>query len=205
MPQLIYASDGANGPTPPEVWNEVARDASSVCWRSAVRYALLLGVPAAMLSSDPSPLNGLGLMWMAVAATWVVILYVRNQRPAWITVGAGARIGLVTGLVSAWLCFAINGLTLFVRRNWLHQGNDLDAFWKSIVDHSLQLTASFAPTDPAMAAGYHPLSPAWMLSPEGRATMWTSNLLTSAVFLLLFALLGGAIGARMVVRRQRES
>jgi hypothetical protein len=205
LPQLVFASDGSNGPAQPEVWTDTARDASSVSWRPAVRYAFLLGVPAAMLCSEPSPLSGFSLMWMAVAATWVVILYVRNQQSAWITVGAGARIGLVTGLVAGWLSFAINGGSLFVRRYLMHRGGELDAFWKGIVDRSLQLTTSFAPSDPAQAAAYHPLNQVWLLSPEGRAMMWTSNLVTSSLFLLLFSLLGGALGARMVVRRRRES
>ena len=57
-----------------------------------------------------------GLFWMAAAAAWAVAIYVRGQRPAWITVGAGARIGLVTGLLAAWLAFSISGATLFVDR-----------------------------------------------------------------------------------------
>ena len=205
LPHLVYASDSASGPAPAEPGTEAVRDASCVDWKAALRYALMLGVPAAMLCSEPSPLSGFSLMWMAIAAIWVVILYVRSQQPAWITIGAGARIGLVTGILAGWLAFAINGGWLLIQRWFLHQGGQLDGYWKTIVDRSLQMSASFAPSDPAQAAAYHPLSPNWLLSPEGRATMWTTNLVTSSLFLLLFALLGGALGARMVARRrQRE-
>src|SRR5450755_793290 len=89
LPQLVYASENGAGPAQPERWNESVRDASSVEWKPALRAAMLLAVPAGLLSCGISPVGMLGLFWMSAAAAWAVTLYVRGQRPAWITTGAG--------------------------------------------------------------------------------------------------------------------
>src|ERR1017187_2319213 len=126
LPQLVYPADAPLGQTSSEHWDGTGRDASSVDWKPALRAALLLAVPAGLLTSGVSPLGALGLLWMAIAATWAVALYMRSQRPAWITLGAGARIGLVTGLLAGWLAFASNGGQLFTQRYVLHQSSEID-------------------------------------------------------------------------------
>ena len=112
------------GAVPPasERWPEPVRDASSIDWKPGMRAALMLAVPAGLLSSGISPLSVLGIFWMAGAAAWAVMLYMRSQRPAWITIGAGARIGLVTGLIAGWVAFGVSGVGLFVLRVVSHQG-----------------------------------------------------------------------------------
>jgi hypothetical protein len=109
------------------------RDAGSVDWKPALRSALVLAIPAGILCSLFSPVSIFGLLWMSVASAWVVSLYLRSQRPAWITTGAGARIGLVTGLVGGWTAAAASGITLFTMRFGLHQGKSLDDTWSTIV------------------------------------------------------------------------
>jgi hypothetical protein len=145
---------------------------------------------------------------MAIAATWAVALYMRSQRPAWITLGAGARIGLVTGLLAGWLAFAISGGTLFVQRFLLHQSSQMDAQWKYSTDASYQaslqtmqqwsswLTAEDMAKLQVNQAGIH----ATMLTPEGQAGNVTLGLIFRLVFLLLFAAAGGALGARFLAR-----
>jgi hypothetical protein len=203
LPQLVYASDGATVAAPNEPWTETVRDAGSIDWKIALRAALILAVPAGMLCSEPSPLSGFGLLWMVTAAAWTVILYVRQQRPAWITAGAGARIGMMTGILAGWLAFAISGGALFVRRFLLHQGAAIDADWKGYVERSQQLTAGFTAGDPAQTAAFHAEYGAWLLTPQGHAGMWAATLTMSSCFLLLFAMAGGALGARMVARSRR--
>ncbi len=79
----------------------------------------------------------------------------RGQAPAWITIGAGARIGLVTGLLAAWLAFTVSGSVLFVERFVLHQSGQIDSEWKSRVETSQQMTQQWAaelePSDAAEA------------------------------------------------------
>lgn len=207
LPQLLYAADGPAGQAQPERWNEAVRDASSVDWKPALRAALLLAVPAGLLSSGLSPVGVFGLFWMAAAAAWAVVLYMRSQRPAWVTIGAGARIGLVTGLLAGWLAFGVSGAALFVERFLFHQSSQIDAEWKSRVElgqqMAEQLTAGMAQADAAQAQAARAQFQAWMLSPEGHAGMEAFRFAANAAFLLFFAVAGGALGARLLARTRR--
>jgi len=207
LPQLVYAPEGAPGQIPAERSIETVRDASSVDWKPGLRAALLLAIPAGILSSGLSPVGALGLFWMSAAAAWAVVLYVRKQKPAWITIGAGARIGLVTGLLAGWLAFSISGGALFVQRYMLHQSSQLDGEWKSRVDMSQQLTqqwtAGMASADAAQAQSARTQIQNFMLSPEGHAGFEAFGFAINGVFLLFFAAGGGAFGARMLIRNRR--
>ena len=201
LPQLVYPADAPPGQHQPERWDGAARDAGSVDWKPALRAALLLAVPAGVLSSGVSPLGGFGLFWMAAAAAWSVVLYMRSQRPAWITLGAGARVGLVTGLLAGWVAFGVSGGQLFVQRLVFHQATQIDAAWKASVEASQQLTAQMGIADAAQMQTQKAL----MLSPEGHAGFATFGLIFNSAFLLLFAAAGGALGARLMGRtRQPE-
>ena len=141
------------------------------------------------------------------AAAWAVALYLRSQRPAWITTGAGARIGLVTGLVGAWLAFGVSGGALFVQRVVLHQSSQIDGEWKTNIAAGEQMTQQLASgMGPALAAqeeAAQAQNRVWMLSPEGHAGGQAFNLAISSGFLLLFAVAGGALGARLQARARR--
>jgi hypothetical protein len=211
LPQLVYPADAPLGQVSPERWDGTGRDAGSVDWKPALRAALLLAVPAGLLTSGVSPLGALGLVWMSIAATWAVALYLRSQRPAWITLGAGARIGLVTGLLAGWLAFAVSGGALFVQRFILHQSSQMDAEWKYSADASYQASlqtiqqwSSWLDADgmaklQANQAGIH----ATMLTPEGQAGNVTLGLIFRLFFLLFFAAAGGALGARFLARASK--
>ncbi len=201
MPQLVYATGGAAGQALPERGDEVVRDASSIAWKPAFRAALKLAIPAGVLCAIFAPLAVYGLFWMAAAATWAVALYLRSQKPAWITIGAGARIGLVTGLLGGWLAFAVSGSLLFVQRFMLHQSTQIDAAWKSMVEASQQVTAQMGFANAAQMQS----QTAFMLTPEGHAGLAAFQLFMYGVFLTFFAVVGGALGARMLGRsRQPE-
>jgi hypothetical protein len=144
---------------------------------------------------------------MAAAAAWAVTLYVRNQRPAWITTGAGARIGLVTGLLAGWLAFSVSGGALYVERFVLHQSGQIDAEWKNRVTQSQQMaqqwTTGTGPVDVAQSQSTRAQIQAWMLSPEGHAGIEAFSFAGNAIFLLIFAVGGGALGARLLARTRR--
>ncbi len=204
LPQLVYSAEAGAVPAPTERWPEPARDASSIDWRPGTRAALALAVPAGLLSSGVSPVSALGIFWMAGAALWAVTLYVRSQRPAWITVGAGARIGLVTGLIAGWLAFGISGVGLFTTRVFLKQGGQIDSSWHEFVEKDQQLSQQWlkqmsVPTEAAELNAQKD----WMLSPEGHAGFQTMGLVWDCGLLILFAAAGGALGARMIARRRR--
>ena len=207
LPQLQYSAENVPGQAPPERWNEPIRDASTVDWKRALPTVLMLGIMAGLLSSGVSPMGHLGLFWMSSAAALAVALYLRSQRPAWITVGAGARIGLVTGLLGAWIAFSANGGALFVKRVVFHQSSQIEADWKAYIDLTdqvgQQMWASMGPSFEAQQKAEAEQNRAWMLSPQGHAGWEALLLAVSSGFLLLFAIAGGALGARFQARARR--
>jgi membrane glycosyltransferase len=207
LPQLVYPVEATSGQTQQQRWDGAERDAGSIDWKPALRAAMLLAIPAGLLSSGVSPLVALGLLWMTAAGVWAVVLYMRSQRPAWITIGAGARIGLVTGLLAGWLAFGVSSSALFVQRFLLHQSSQIDAEWKARVvvaqQMAEQLTSGMTPADAAQAQAVRAQFQAWMLSPEGHAGMEVFQFAVNFAFLLFFAVAGGALGARLVGRRRQ--
>jgi hypothetical protein len=199
LPQLVYPVEVTSGQTPQQRWDGTGRDAGCVDWKPALRTAMLLAIPAGVLSSDASQAGRMGLFWMTMAAVCSVALYMRSQRPAWITIGAGARIGLVTGLLAGWLAFGVSSCALFVQRFLLHQSSQIDVEWKTYVEASQQFAAQMGISDAAQMQAQKAL----MLSPEGHAGFATFSIVFNAAFLLLFAAAGGALGARLVGRTRQ--
>jgi hypothetical protein len=198
LPQLLYTSDGSAGPGQPERWGDTVRDASQVDWKPALRSALALAIPAGLFCSIPSPINIFGLLLMAGTGAWVVALYTRNQRPAWITIGAGARIGLVTGVVGSWTSAAVTAGTLYAMRFWLHQGNVFDSFWQNVNQQVTQQWTTMGVDAQSMA-----ILKAMMTSPEGRAGWVLGAIAFLMAALLLFATAGGALSAHFLARHRR--
>jgi hypothetical protein len=205
LPQLVCSAEGGTGAGVAERLNEPVRDASSVDWKTALRAILMLGVPAGILSSEATPFGLLGMFWMAGASVLAVFVYLRRQRPAWITMGAGARIGLVTGLLGGWLAFAISGSALFVQRYFFHQAAQIDGDWKTALLTSQEMTQQWMAgmMTPELAQAQSAKAQAWMLSPEGHAGWAAFGFACDTVFLLFFAVAGGALGARIMARTRR--
>ena len=201
LPQFVYTAEESAAAGQHEQWGEAARDASSVDWKPALRLVLMLAIPAGVFCSMLSPLGIFGMFLMAATSAWVVALYMRSQRPAWITIGAGARIGLVTGLVGGWTAAAFSGISLYAMRFWLHQGSVIDNFWQNLVNQQMSQQWSSMGVDPLTIA----MTKAWMLSPEGRGgwVLFAVTFLMAA--LLLFSIGGGALGARLLGRSRRSA
>jgi hypothetical protein len=198
LPQLVYSAEEAVENGQPARWDEAVRDASRVAWRPAMRAAFSLGFPAGILCAFLWPVGIVSMILMGFTGAWVVSLYMKGQQPAWITIGAGARIGLVTGLVGAWTASATSGVAFFAMRYWFHEGHVFDDFWKRLVDVQLtQQWNSMGADAPTVA-----MLKAMLLSPQGRA-LWalcTVSFLMAAS--LAFAIAGGALSARLQIRRR---
>jgi uncharacterized Zn finger protein (UPF0148 family) len=204
LPQLVYQAEAGAGAAQPDRRTEPVRDAASIAWKPAMSAAAKLAVPAGIIFavSIVNESSFLGtLLLMAAAAVGVVAIYKRSQQPAWLTIGAGARIGLVTGILSAWTTAAISGLLLFGARYWFGYGKTIDDFWTSLVKGPMLTQWNASDADPAVVAQFV----AWLLSPEGRAGFSLAAIFFTAAALLIFAVAGGALGARFLARpRQPE-
>jgi hypothetical protein len=199
LPQLVYSRDEAAGNAEPARWDEAVRDASSVVWRPAMRSAFTLALPAGVLCAFLWPVGIISMILMGVTGAWVVSLYMKVQQPSWITLGAGARIGLVTGIVSAWTSSATCGITIFAMRYWFHQGGLFDNFWTHLVENQFTQQWNSMGADAQTIA----MVKAMLLSPNGRAAwaLCTVSFLMAAS--LVFAIAGGALSARLQVHRRR--
>ncbi|MFP5209513.1 MAG: sulfite exporter TauE/SafE family protein [Acidobacteriota bacterium] len=199
LPQLVYTADDSDASGQPEPWNERAPNADNVDWKLALRFAAILGVPAGFLCSLFSPVGIFGLILMSAASAWAVVLYVRGQQTPWITTGAGARIGLVTGVLGGWTAVAATGVTLFLLRFVLHQGQIFDNFWQNFVGQDMSRQWASMGIDSHTVE----LTKSWLLSPEGRAGWVLGAMAFLGIVLLLFAVVGGALGARLLARTRR--
>jgi hypothetical protein len=208
LPQLVYSTEGdAAVPPPSDHWPEPVRDASSIDWKPGMRAAVALAIPAGLLSSSASPLGSLEFLWMVGAAVLAVFTYMRSQKPSWITIGAGARLGLATGLIASWVAFGVSGLWLFLQRVFLHQGGQIDTVYKVFFEAFQQKTresmTSVSATDAAQVKVVFETITRGLASPEGHAAVWTFSLAFNCALLVLFAAGGGALGARLEARRRR--
>ncbi|MDE3147913.1 MAG: hypothetical protein KGL37_00460 [Acidobacteriota bacterium] len=199
LPQLVYTADDSAASGQPGQGSERVRDADSVDWKAALRLSVILGVPAGFLCSLLSPVGIFGLLFMSAASAWAVVLYVRGQQTPWITTGAGARIGLVTGVMGGWTAAATTGITLFILRFVLHQGQLFDNFWQNFVGQDMSREWASMGIDTRTID----LTRAWLLSAEGRAGWVLGAMVFLGTVLLLFSVVGGALGARLLARSRR--
>jgi hypothetical protein len=206
----VYSGEEGVVPSQANQWDTVLHEPGAVEWKPALRVALLLAIPAGLIFGT-SFLGLLGLAWIAAAAAWVVLLYVRRQRaarrPALLTTGAGARIGLVTGLITGWIAFASMGTYLYAERFVFHQGKDFDDFWQTFAAQTSQQwqQASAASQDPQTTSAVFKSLTAFLLSAEGRAGFTFGGLMLVELVLVGLAVAGGALGAKLMMRTQARN
>lgn len=198
LPQIVYTAESISAPGQLDRWSEAVRDAGSIDWKPALRSTLALAVPAGVLCAFFARIGILGVLFMPFAAAWVVRIYMQSQRPAWMTIGAGARIGLVTGILGSGAAALTTGIMLYAMRFWFHQGKAFDDQWLSQINAGTKQLSSLG-FDPQTIESTKSL----MLSPEGRAIAVLFDTGFLAVTILAFAIGGGALGARFLGRPRR--
>jgi hypothetical protein len=207
LPQLVYQADTGAGAVQPERRTEPVRDAASVAWKPAMSFSARLAIPAGVvfgtfcLSSIANDSFFLGLLFlMSAVAAWVVAIYVRSLKQAWITIGAGARIGMVTGIMSAWTSTAVCGLLMYGARYWFGYGKSIDDSWTQLVKGMVPQWQSSG-ADPGTVTQMVTM----LLSSEGRAIVGLAGVFMFAGLALVFSTAGGALSARFLARsRQPE-
>jgi hypothetical protein len=201
MPQVAADEAGARGNGLGAFGGQGAFGATDgIEWRPALNAALTLGVPAGVLCFGVLPI---GLLGMMVASAWAVSLYAKRTRPVDLTTGAGARIGLVTGLFASWLTVSLFGFGLWVSRFVLHQGGEWDSLWLGQVEKSNQEMLAQIGAANAQSTQVAGTLRTLMLSAEGRAGLPLSGLMLVALILVVLAVAGGALGAKLVATPRR--
>jgi len=199
MPQL--AGSEVSGSAPGQsLGSDAFGSNGGIVWRPALNAALTLGVPAGILSFGILPL---GLVGMIAASAWAVALYAKRTRVMAPTAGMGAQIGLVTGLFASWLAVSLYGLGLWFSRFVLHEGGEWDSLWVGQVERSNQQMLAQMGTANAQSAQVAQSLRAMMLSAEGRAGLPLSGLMVVGAILVLLAVAGGALGARLAAAPRR--
>jgi hypothetical protein len=200
MPETVPADDATPG---------VAREpfglAGGIAWRPALRVAMMLAVPAGFLWMSILPI---GLLGVAGTAAWAVALYARRTRTSRMPTGAGARIGMVMGLMAGWLTMSLVGIQLWVSRFVLHQGGQMDSLQTALLEDSLvknQQIWTQMGLATAQVAQNEQMWRSWLMSTEGRAGTILFPILASVAVLVAIASLGGAAGARFLAQQRRPN
>jgi ribosomal protein L40E len=199
-PQLRYEASEEPAPYAP-AQRLTARNPNEVQWRDAIIVAALVAVPAGLLSAR---LGGLEALWAIAGGMMIVSLY-RRRTGALPTSKMGWRIGALLGLFAAAIATTAEGITLDVQRYALHQGAVLDQNFREIIETNAKLYASFfGNSNPDFTAALAESQHFW-LTPDGAAAMVLINAAGVVIFMLLFAALGGALGARLTQKTAQPS
>lgn len=187
-PQLrVEESESALNSQEGSVQQSIDSATDMMRWRAAVSAALLVAVPAAVLSD----LLSLGALWVFVGGYFVVSIY--RRRTASSTDGRiGWRIGALMGVMAATLWMAIEAISMLVERFVMHQGSTIDATLRKSV---MAAIAKMNEQNPAIAHQYPWFEHFW-LSSSGIATLYLSGISLLAISMVLFSALGGALGGR---------
>ncbi len=212
MPQLLYVPAEAAVFAPGVESNprelsypgaSIARglgSASEIAWRPALQAAIVLAIPASLLCTSM-----IGLVFIVAASAWAVHLYTRRIHSGGISTGAGARIGLVTGLLASWLFVGFQGVLLWLARFPFHQGSVIDSMWAAAVlnlDQKQQETVQAGTATPASIETAHQMR-AFIVSSDGKAAMAMISLCLVVAVMIFLAAIGGALGARLSAQQRR--
>lgn len=169
-------------------------------WDAAIRLTLAASLITGLLCGFLSP----GLLLWVVCGTAVTITFYRRRHPAPpVDSRFGTRIGILFGLLTAFVSTAVVAGAMLYQRYFLHQGAKIDQMYQPIdtqIDQAAAHAASTAGNSPQMAALtrlFH--------SPEAHAGSFIFGTAILAVFLIALAGATGAITARLSHPKPRTS
>jgi len=138
-----------------------------------------------MAIASTLPFISLGCcLWIPAGGVLAVYLY-RRRRPAGaLSTGAGARLGALAGLIGFCIYALLLAIVMAVERFLLHAGPQL----RDVLRQALESAARNP--DPRTQEMLHRLN-----TPEGLAFLLTFMLVAFFFAFLIFAAVGGAIGA----------
>ena len=201
-PQLRYEApeEPAPGATAFVAQRLGHRSFDAVSWRDAIRAAAILAAPAGILSA----LLGFEVLWLLAGGMLAVSMY-RRRTGILPTGKMGWRIGMLLGLFAAVVSAAFNAGALLLQRYGFHQGTVIDQRLHDVIDSVMKMYAGFLTNaSPDMVAAARQSMQFW-LTPNGIAALVLSNAAEMTIFMLLFAAVGGALGARFSARSPQHS
>ena len=173
----------------------VAR-AQGISWKDAILAALLVAVPAGLLSSI-SVLSFACCLWVIGGAALSIVLYHRRAPTFLLETRSGFRIGAVAGLIAAYSFLIGTATWRFFARFVLHQGESIDQFYASVIQQS----TAFVQSNPDAEAQWR-ITVHFLMSPDGRAAYTLMNAATTSLGIILFSAIGGALGVRLLATRK---
>jgi hypothetical protein len=185
--QIPYQGNGNNSGT---------HTKQPVAWRSAVHAALMVAIPVGLLSS----LLDFGILWVLIGGFVVIALYQRKTTSL-AHPGVGWRVGMLVGVLAAFLSSLVDGLSMVFERYGLHHGASID---QKLVSLTQQMTDQMVHQNPE-AAQQIPWFIHFWLSPDGHAAIVLFMSAFAAAMMVAFSSVGGILGARVLSARKRVS
>jgi hypothetical protein len=180
---------------------QLTAPSQGISWRDAITAALIVGIPAGVLSAI-SVLAWGCCLWVVGGAVLCIGLY-RKRAPAFhLDTRSGLRIGALAGIIAAYASVAATAAWRAFARFVLHQGAAIDKFYDTFIQQSFnQQSALFvqsnAETQAQLKASLH-----FLLSPSGRAAYTLMYSAITASGIVLFSALGGVLGVRLYTGRK---
>jgi len=196
-PQLRFAQqeEVESGYVSDRPAGSVAR-VQGISWRDAILAALIVAVPAGLLSAV-SVLSWGCCLWVVGGAVLAIVVYHRRAPGFMLETRSGVRIGAVAGLIAAYSSVIATAAWRVFARFVLHQGTAIDQFYDSVIQQSTALVQ----TNPEAQAQWHTYVH-FLMSPDGRAAYTLMNAATTSLGIILFSAIGGALGVRLLAPRK---
>ena len=170
--------------------------AQGISWKDAILAALLVAVPAGLLSAV-SVLSWGCCLWVVGGAVLAIVLYHRRAPGFLLETRSGVRIGAVAGLIAAYSSVIATAIWRVFARYVLHQGYAIDQFYDAVIQQSTALVKTNPDAEAQWRANVH-----FLMSPDGRAAYTLINAATTSVGIILFSAIGGALGVRLLAPRK---
>jgi hypothetical protein len=195
-PQLKFArQEEADSEFPGRPGGTIAR-VQGISWKDAILAALLVAVPAGLLTSV-SVLSWGCCLWVIGGAVLAIVVYHRRAPGFLLETRSGIRIGAIAGLITAYSSVIATAIWRVFARYVLHQGYAIDQFYDALIQQSTALVQ----TNPDAQAQWHSMVH-FLMSPDGRAAYTLMNAATTSLGIVLFSAVGGALGVRLLASRK---
>ncbi len=196
-PQLKFAQEEAadNNYAGSRPAGAVAR-VQGISWKDAILAALMVAVPAGLLSSI-SVLSWGCCLWVVGGAVLAISVYQKRAPGFLLETRSGIRIGAVAGLIAAYSSVIGTAIWRVFSRYVLHQGSEIDQFYDSVIQQSTALVQTNPEAQEQWRGYVH-----FLMTPDGRAAYTLMNAATTSIGIILFSAIGGALGVRLLAPRK---